>query len=508
MSGSLYRFPREERFRSMNTVVVRTLTAIALALLAAGAQAADFRIGAVRFEACTIGDKRAETIEAWCTRFEVAEDPARPDGRQIALNVAVVPARSPKPKPDLLVFLAGGPGQAAIEAYPKIEIGFRPLLRDRHLLLVDQRGTGGSNRLACPQSADDVFDDSQAATTDAFRQQAVDCLAAVRDRADPRQYTTTRAIGDLETLRAALGSPQFNLIGGSYGTRVALSYLQAHPASLRSVILDGVVPQDEALGQSHARNLDDGLATIFAACRADRACAARFGDPAATLDALRRKLRTAPVKVTVPDPLTHLPVTRTLGGTTLIGIVRLYAYAPESAALLPLLIDEAAHGRPEALMAQGLIISRDLGEEMAHGMELSVICAEDAPELRARPDDETRLIGNLLPKLVLAQCPVWPTGSRPDGFKQPVVSDKPVLLLSGEWDPVTPPRFAEQAARTLRNSRHLIARGRGHIVLQRGCMAKLAAKFVDDPNPAALDASCLDVLGRIPPFTSYLGPEP
>ncbi|WP_293369548.1 alpha/beta hydrolase [Nevskia sp.] len=492
----------------MRNIFVPALGALALAVSAESARADDFRIGQLAFQSCTLGEKRADTLEAWCTTFEVAEDPAKPDGRRINLNVAVVPARSPKPKADLLVFLAGGPGQAAIEAYPKIEAGFQPLLRDRHLLLVDQRGTGGSNRLACPQAPEDVLDDAQGSSTDAFRRQAEDCLAAVRDHADPRHYTTSNAIRDLETLRAALGNPQYNLVGGSYGSRVALSYLRAKPDSLRSVIVDGVVPQDEPLGQSHARNLDDGLAAIFAACREDKTCSARFGDPAATLSALRLKLREAPMLVTLPDPLTHAPVTRTLGEFGLVGVVRLYSYAPESAALLPLLIDEAAKGRAEALVAQGLIISRDLGKQLAHGMELSVICAEDAPELRERPEDEARLIGNLLPKLILAQCPVWPTGTRPEGFKQPVVSDKPVLLLSGEWDPVTPPRFADAAAKTLSNSRHLVAKGRGHIVLQRGCMAKLAAKFVDELKPAALDASCLDVLGRIPPFTSYLGPQP
>lgn len=492
----------------MKNIFVPALGALALAASAGSARADDFRLGQLAFKACTLGEKRAEPIEAWCTTYEVAEDPDQPGGRRIALNLAVVPARAPTPKADLLVFLAGGPGQAATEAYSNVAAGFQPMLRDRHLLLVDQRGTGGSNRLACPQSPDELLDDGQRTTPNAFRQQAEACLAAVRDRADPRQYTTSRAIGDLETLRTALGKPQFNLVGGSYGSRVALSYLKAHPDSLRSVIVDGVVPQDEPLGQSHARNLDDGLAAIFASCRADAACTARFGDPADTLAALRRKLRAAPLTVTVPDPLSHAPLTRTLGETGLAGVVRLYAYAPESAALLPLLIDEAAKGRPEALVAQGLIVSRDLGRQLAHGMELSVLCAEDAPELRAQPEDEARLIGNLLPELIRAQCPVWPTGSRPAGFKQPVASDKPVLLLSGEWDPVTPPRFAAEAAKTLSNSRHLVARGRGHIVLARGCVAKLAATFVDELKPAALDTSCLDVLGRIPPFTSYLGPQP
>lgn len=492
--------------------LLRRCAAAAL-LIAAGssggaAQAAEFRLGSLVFESCTLGRDRPEAITAWCRQHEVAEDPDHPEGRRITLNIALVPARSPTPQTDLLVFLAGGPGQAAIEAWPKLADAFRPMLRDRHLLLVDQRGTGGSNRLACPTPDDAALDDDAALTPEAWRQQARDCLAAVQTHADPRHYTTGDAIRDLETLRAALGSPQYNLIGGSYGTRVALSYLQAHPASLRSVILDGVVPQDEPLGQSHARNLDDGLAAIFAACRATPACAQRFGDPAETLQRLRLALRKAPRDVRLPDPVTGAPDSHRLGEAGLSAIVRLYAYAPESAALLPLLIDEAAAGRPEALVAQGLIVSRDLGKQLAHGMELSVICAEDAPELRARPEDRERLIGNLLPDLIGAQCPLWPTGTRADGFKQPVVSDKPVLLLSGEWDPVTPPRFAEQVAKTLSNSRHLVASGRGHIVLGRGCIGRLAARFVDTLDGAALDAGCLDVFGRLPAFIDSLGPPP
>jgi pimeloyl-ACP methyl ester carboxylesterase len=476
------------------------------------ADTGELQLGQIRFSACDIGDHQARAIDAWCTRFEVAEDPARPQGRRISLDIALVPARSPKPQPDLLVFLAGGPGQAAIEAWPTLDDSFRPLLRDRHLLLVDQRGTGGSNRLACDAEVQDglgaAADDQDPLAAPLLRQQAQRCLAGIADRADPRQYTTSRAIADLELIRVALGSPAFNLIGGSYGTRVALSYLQAHPASLRSLILDGVVPQDEPLGQGHARNLDDALGLIFAACREDRTCAQRFGDPAATLAGLRRSLRRHPQTVTVADPLTGEPRRRRLDEATLATIVRLYAYAPESAALLPLLIDEAAAGRPQALIAQGLIAAGKLGKQLAHGMELSVICAEDAPELRIQPGDEARLIGNFLPRIIAAQCPVWPTGSRPPGFKQPVVSDKPVLLLSGEWDPVTPPRHATIAARTLSNSRQLVAKGQGHVVLRRGCAGKLAARFIDELQPKTLDAACLDSLGRMPAFISALGPAP
>lgn len=479
---------------------------LALALPPPPAAANTRRLGTVEFQSCSLGaERRSEAIEAYCTHFEVAENPQQPQGRKLALNVALVPARSPKPKPDLLVFLAGGPGQAAVQTFERVQTAFEYLARDRDVLLVDQRGTGGSNRLACPKVD---LTDPREQTPEAWARQAQDCLNAIEDRADPRWYTTTDAIRDLEALRVALGSPKYNLVGGSYGTRVALSYLQAHPDSLRSVILDGVVPQDEPLGQSHARNLDDALAKIFAACRADGPCARRFGDPAATLAALRKRLRNAPMHAELPDPLTHARRSETLDESTLAGIVRLYSYEPESAALLPLLIDEAANERPQPLLAQGLILSKVFDDEFAHGMELSVICTEDAPELRSDPADAARLLGNQLQGLIQAQCPRWPSGRRPAGFKQPVVSDKPVLLLSGEWDPVTPPRFAEAAAKTLSNSRHLIAKGRGHIVLPRGCLPKLAARFVDTLKPAALDVSCLDALGNTPAFTSFQGPTP
>ena len=479
---------------------------LAMAVPTLPARADTRRIGAVEFLSCSLGaERRSEAIAAYCAHFEVPENPQQPAGRRLSLNVALVPARSPKPKPDLLVFLAGGPGQAAVQTFERVQPAFEYLSRDRDVLLVDQRGTGGSNRLACPKID---LTDPREQTPEAWARQAQDCLAAVKDRADPRWYTTTDAIRDLESLRAALGSPQYNLIGGSYGTRVALSYLQTYPEGLRSVILDGVVPQDEPLGQSHARNLDDALAKIFAACRDDGPCARRFGDPAATLAALHKRLHSAPMRAELPDPLTHAPRGETLDEATLAGIVRLYSYEPESAALLPLLVDEAANERPQPLLAQGLILSKVVDDEFAHGMELSVVCTEDAPELRADPADASRLLGNQLVALIQAQCPRWPVGTRPPGFKKPVVSDKPVLLLSGEWDPVTPPRFAEAAAKTLSNSRHLIAKGRGHIVMPRGCMPKLVARFIDTLKPAALDASCLDALGNTPAFTSFQGPQP
>jgi len=483
---------------------MRWVAIAACALLTLPAQAR--RLGQIEFTPCELSSAQTlQTLSAECAHYEVAENPEAPEGRRIALNLVLIPARIAKPRSDLVVYLAGGPGQSATESFLQYSPGFQYLLKSRNVLLVDQRGTGGSNRLNCPLANEDLEDEAPELR---LRDLAQRCRDALVSRADLRYYTTLDAIRDLETLRHALGEPQYDLVGASYGTRVALTYLQRHPDSLRSVILDGVVPQDVALGQDHARNLDDGLAKIFAACQNNVECAARFGDPAATLRALRDRLRGQPLHVALPDPRSNAQRDETLSAVGLAGVVRLFSYQPEFAALLPLLIDEAAHGRPQALVAQGLSLSNTFKDAFAHGMELSVLCSEDYGNLRPRPEDAERLLGNGLIRIFSAQCPVWPTIPTPNDFHKAVVSNKPVLLLSGEWDPVTPPWMAEQAAKTLGNSRHLVAKGRGHTVLWRGCVPKLAATFVETLQPTALDAGCLDVLGDTPAFISYQGPAP
>jgi pimeloyl-ACP methyl ester carboxylesterase len=483
----------------------RTTLLIAALALSPGAAGARM-IGDVTFEPCDLRNARGGArVEAECARFEVPEDPAAPDGRRITLRLALVAARGSRPQPDPVVFLAGGPGQSAIEAYPGMHAAFRPLLARRHVLLVEQRGTGESSPLKCRLPD---WKDPGAQDATAVRDEAADCLRRYEGKADPRHYTTSDYIRDLERVRRALGIAQVNLAGGSYGTRVALEYLRRHPDAVRSVFIDSVVPPELALGQDHARNLEDAFASIAARCSADGACRERFGDVGATLRQLREQVRRAPRAVSFRHPQTHALLSAPLGEAALLAVTRLFAYSPQASALLPLLLSEAAAGRPEALMAQTELLYASLGGELAHGMELSVLCAEDADALRSRPEDRYTLMGNALPELVAAQCAVWPRGERPEGFHDPVVSDKPVLLLSGEHDPVTPPRYAEQAARTLSNSRHLVARGQGHTPMAVGCMPRLLKQFVDTLEPKSLDASCLDALGETPFFLDHQGPAP
>lgn len=485
--------------------VLPRATALLVALLLSGECSAR-SLGGVTFQPCELKTVRFPgSVEAECARYEVPENHAAPDGRKIALRLALVPSRSDRPEADAVVFLAGGPGQSAIEAYPLAQTALRPLLRERHVLLVEQRGTGQSNLLSCPLPD---WKEPVEQTAQAARELARACLKEYEGRADPRYYTTSDYIRDLESVRQALGIARFNLVGGSYGTRVALDYLRRHPDAVRSVFIDSVVPPELALLQDHAGNLEQALAGIAKRCAADAECRARYGDIGATLKGLKEQLRRGPRPVRIRHPQTFQPLTVPFNESALVMVARLFAYWPQATALLPLLLHEAAQNRPEPLLAQAELLFSSLPDELAHGLELSVICAEDADLLQARAEDRDTLIGIEFVDYVRAQCAVWPRGERPADFKQPVVSDKPVLLLSGSYDPVTPPRYAEQVARTLSNSRHLVAKGQGHTPMAEGCMPKLIQQFVETLKPAELDASCLDALGDTPFFLDYQGPAP
>ena len=485
---------------------VRSVAALA-ALFLLFAQAASARtLGSVQFLPCTLGGGSRPVVQnAQCADFSVAENPDRPQGRRIALKLALVPAHASKAALDPVVLIAGGPGQSALRSYPQLADALDPLRKKHDILLVDQRGTGGSAPLRC---ALPDWKKDQADNPLAFHAMAESCRKELEPKADLARYTTSDAVRDLEAVRQALGAPQLNLYGVSYGTRFALEYLRRHPESVRSVILDSVAPPELALGQDFGRNLDDALALIFAHCRADKACHDRFGDPADTLVNLRERLKREPMRANVADPVSGQWSEQTLRESALIAIVRMYAYAPEFVSLLPLLLDSAFNNQPQPLMAQGEMLFKEIEDDMMMGMQLSVICAEDALLMRPDPAAAKTLLGDALTRSMMSACEVWPHGTMPADFKQPVKSDKPVLLLSGEWDPVTPPRNAAQVAATLPNGRALVAKGQGHNVLPRGCMLKLAAKFVETLDARKLDVSCLDALAPTPPFLNFEGPAP
>ncbi|MGC1549128.1 MAG: alpha/beta fold hydrolase [Rhodanobacter sp.] len=469
-----------------------------------------WQLGSLTLDACELGRQNSgATAAAWCTTFEVPENRADPHSRKIGLKLAVVRSDAAVAEKDPVVLLAGGPGEAATESWQTVAPAFDDLLKHHDVVLLDQRGTGSSNPLSCKEADEDASDDADAADDlDKMRQQVATCLSEVSKKADPRFYTTTIAAEDLEDVRKALGSPMYNLIGVSYGTRMAQQYLMRHPDGVRSVVLDSPVPNQLVLGEDFAVNLDEALKKNFAVCTDTPACKQRFGDPMQTLYQLRDALRANPHKVSFRDPQTYVTVERPLNEYSLAGVVRMFAYESETAALLPLSINAAAHGDVGPLLGQAKLLNGDLSGDMNNGMSMSVICSEDADLLQERPQDEHTILGNQLIRALKAQCDVWPHGTRPADFHSPLKSDKPILVLDGAFDPVTPPSYGTQIVSGLSNARQLILKGQGHAVLGRGCMPQLIGKFVDKLDPKQLDASCLDKLGPTPAFINFNGATP
>lgn len=466
-------------------------------------------LGRIVFQPCTLSPESAAlSVQAQCARFTVPENHAAPDGRRIELAIAWVPANDAA-EDDPVFMLAGGPGQSARESYPQVAPAFREVLEKRHVILVDQRGTGESNRLICrDREGENAVMEERDATPAAARAFAERCRASLAKKADLRLYTTTDAVQDLDSVRAAIGADKIALVGISYGSRLAQQYLHRYPQRTRTVVLDGVVPNELMLGSEHAKNLEAALDLQFAQCTKTPACAKAMGSPREHLRALQARLKTAPPTVRYRDPITATPQTETLTPGALQTVVRLYAYLPAAAAMLPLILHEAADGRYALLAAQARLMHTQVGESIMHGMQLSVTCSEDAAGLSVDPADAGSVFGTDFIEFIQAQCAIWPKGDLPRDFHFALKSQAPVLLLSGEYDPVTPPRYGAQVLEGLPNGRHLVLRGQGHNVLPVGCMPKLLARFIDTADAKSLDASCLDGLSYTPPFAGFHGWEP
>jgi pimeloyl-ACP methyl ester carboxylesterase len=451
------------------------------------------------------------SVEAQCGQLLVAENPAAPGGRLIKLFVARIPAVSEHGRPDPLFVLAGGPGLAATTFYTSVAPVFDRIHRDRDIVLVDQRGTGASNALVCPGDTDPDAPDSTAALT----QEARSCLTMLAAHADVADYTTSLAVRDLDAVRVALGYPTINLYGSSYGTRVAQHYLRKFPEHTRAVILDGVVPPQMTLGASLALDAQGALQRIFARCVADAACARRFGNPDNTFHAVLARLKAKAVAVDVPDPFSGQSRKLSFDAADLATVARLSSYGTEQTALLPLMLDEAqTHANFDPLALLMLQLTHSLDNLIAIGMHNSVVCSEDVPAYGIRPEERARLaqtyMGTAQLDALESICALWPHGPVDADFHQPLTSDRPVLLLSGSDDPVTPPAYAAQAASGLSNSLQVVVAGMSHGQISLPCAARLLSRFIELGSTKGLEAevACLKLALPTPFLTSFTGPSP
>lgn len=449
---------------------------------------------------------RLNSISARCGTLRVAEDPAHPQ-KTIELHIAVVPALNRRTAAPPLVLLAGGPGQSAGDLYVSFAGAFARSNRNRDLVLVDQRGTGQSAPLTCtyPDDWDAVGD-----PIPALRQATSECLKKYGDRV--RFYTTTAAVHDLEQVRTALGYSLVDLYASSYGTRVAQLYMRLYPHSIHAVVLDGVTYPEQVVGPDTPLDGERALDLILKRCATAHDCATAFPQLRQELVTLRTKYGTEHTEVTLDDPLSgvpmHIDFNRGILGTAL----RFLSYGGGPASLLPNLLHQAALGNLAPLTAQTVMMVRQVGEQLAIGMQNSVICSEDVPYYTEAHMDRSILArtyqGTEQVDGFVEICKLWPRGSVDPQLHAPLRSEIPTLLLSGEADPVTPPQDAARAALGLTHHRLIVVAGEGHGQIVIGCMPRLMAEFLDAPDPAHLNTSCIEQHRPSAFFVSTTGPSP
>jgi len=446
---------------------------------------------------CQVPDIKGD---AKCGTFEVFENRATRKGRKINLNVLVLPATGPKRERDALFYFAGGPGSAATDEAPGIAQMLAKVREHRDLVFVDQRGTGKSNPLNCqlvdpndPQSYLGSFYPIEATKK---------CRQELETRADLTLYTTNLAMDDIDDIRVALGYDQITLYGGSYGTRASLVYLRRHPQHVRAAVLHGISPTNQFMPRDFPQDTERALQGVLAECEADEACHKSF--PQAKNDAayVLESLLQSPATSEVQPEGTNTKVTLRLNRNLAAEAVRYMLYNPFSAGRIPLYLNLARHGNYVPLTQAALWFRKNIVFSGGEGMYLSVTCAEDLPWVthdEAKRLAENTFLGAYRYYDQSEACEAWPRGTVEATYADPVKSNKPVLLITGQWDPVTPPAHGDMAAKTLSNSLHIVVPHGGHGLggLQNiNCVDGLIAQFIETPSVKDLDTSCIRTIKR------------
>lgn len=443
---------------------MKVVIAVAALILLVASRPADAAPGGNRLAFTAICAVEGAPPGSRCGTLRVPEDRARPAGRQLSLRFVIVPGRRGAPV-DPLVYVAGGPGESAVQAVPLILPTLRSVDDVREVLFLDQRGTGGSNPLHCPNNVDLIRAVGDAAAVRA-------CAATLGGGADLDRYGSADAAADLEDLRSALGYRQVNLVAVSYGVRVALLYMRQHPRRVRSAILRAAYPLDYNIISAGARAADAQLAQVLDDCARESECRQAYPRLRDQLLAVDAQLERAPARLAAGEGGGgQVIVTRDLFHYLLLAMMQ----SSVSRQYVPLVIATAGTSGLQPFATQFAQLRAALSD-FPVGIYLSVLCAEDAPRRHEAPPARTPL-GGAAQKL-LATCSAWPVRPAPAGALAPFTSNVPTLILSGALDPVTPAESAWRLARSLRRSIHLVLPATSHGPMFPECSRPVVADFI------------------------------
>jgi pimeloyl-ACP methyl ester carboxylesterase len=309
---------------------------------------------------------------------------------------------------------------------------------------------------------------------------------------------------DLDEARTALGYDKINILGGSYGTRAAQEYVRRYGSHVRSVVLHGVSLTGQFMPRDFPQDTERAIDGVIGECLADSECSKAFPDIRAEKKAVLDRLLKGPVEVrakTSPD--TDKSLLLSLSRDLVAEAVRYMLYETAGGSRLPLFLHLAAQGNYGPFIQAALNYRQDIVGSGSTGLYLSVTCAEDLPWIVAGTGEKNAantFLGDYRLRQQREACAEWPRGEIPKDYPTYVLSDVPALILTGQWDPVTPPRYGDIAARNFRNSLHIIVPSGGHGfngVTNIECVDDLVAQFVTSGSAKGLDTSCVKTIHRM-----------
>ena len=456
-------------------------------------------------DVCQIREPQGVIVQ--CGNLVVPEIRTDPDSRMIKLHVMVFGTASRDPAPDPLLYLAGGPGSSIVETSLYQLPFFLRFLEERDVIVFDQRGVGASEpALDCPEDTDAVFATlDQHLTTEEERALHVEALRVCRERlvsegVDLTGYNTAENAADVRDLRLALGIPEWNLYGVSYGTRLALATMRDYPQGIRSVILDSTFPLDVDFYSSIVPNADRAFNSLFDECAANPTCSRAYPDLEEKLYATAALLDAQPGQTTVFNPFSRQTHEVVVTGDRLVDTVFDALYVKDFIPLLPELIYDAAEYEFDMFeLVFGTIIGQI--DFRSSGMYFSFNCADEEPftsqaQVESVSNSHPELAPYLEPGSIFDICGFW--GSEPNDIKtRPVDADIPTLILAGRFDPITPPAWGRRAESVVTGSHYLEFPSAAHGVLgSSDCSFDLTLEFLRDPAQEP-DSSCI---AELPPI--------
>ena len=425
------------------------------------------------------------------------------------IELPVVLYQSPKVDADAVLFLQGGPGVESIDwSLATFQDYVSPILKDHDMIFFDPRGTGRSKpALDCPElnavfldayyqnrSQDDAFQDFLAAWNKCHER-------FIATGVNPAVFNTTESAADVHDIVVALGYQQVNMLGISYGTRLGLTVMRDYPEIVRAMVLDSVVPLESKMFNRSATDTKYALDKLFADCASSPRCNGAYPDLAYVFNELIQKFDKTPVTIRAYAASAESLPTAKVNGVDMIGAIVAGMHQSELVPVIPKAIYDI-HAGDYTFLSYALGARGGDYNTTGLGTYFSTVCPEQVYVTTAEQLDSDLNVSPLIKQFALNGlfgsarnlfdlCKAWDANPDDPQDDLPVTAKTPTLIISGQYDPITPSTTGELVAGDLPNHYFYIIPGMGHgATVGNACASAIMMAFLKEPEKAP-DSTCL-----------------